>query len=76
MKTELEYANELIEKHNYKCFECNYDWKAINSAIIDVENTIEALNLIEIQASGNYYCNLLNLIKYYQNVLQILKDKL
>ena len=69
MKTELEYADELIEKYGLNVFN-NFDYiiavnNSIKCAIIDVENTINALgNLTGIR------------VEYYQNVLQILKDKL
>lgn len=71
---EIEYAEELIEQYMYRCYECDTFNRAINCAIIDVENTIEALTEL---TSGHYTDELLtNSITYYQTVLQILKDKL
>lgn len=81
-KTESEYAEVLIEKYrNIDC--CNnhiYSYEdgnicnhlAIQCAIIDVTNTIEALD--SLQSNRNVQWNKLN--TYYQNVLQIIKDKL
>lgn len=111
MKTEQQYADDLIEKY-YKTDPCgNHMLSTVVSnicihlslrcAIIDVENTIEALDKVElvsrryyrsgefgddklgkeimdsdINNDGKDYIAISNNITYYQNVLQILKDKL
>ena len=75
MKTELEYADELIEKYGLNVFN-NFDYiiavnNSIKCAIIDVENTIEAMSQMKLIFSDREL-----ILKYYKNVLQILKDKL
>ncbi len=78
MKTENEYVDALIEKYSplvttWDCYldtprnEDDVKIDATKCAIIDVENTIEALEGLEC----NYYRT-----RYFNIVLQILKDKL
>lgn len=72
-QTELEYSEKLIEKYN-KIFCYNYknQDEIVECAIIDVTNTIEAFE-------DKIAWNRLHLdddVKYYKDVLQILKDKL
>ncbi len=81
MKTALEYADELIEKYGLNVFN-NFDYiiavnNSIKCAIIDVENTINALNeqYIEIWGKSKDW-KYTEHNTYYNNVLQILKDKL
>ena len=81
-QTEQKYAEALIQKYrNIDCCDnhihsyedgniCNH--LAIQCAIIDVENTLEALD--SLQSNRNIQWNKLN--TYYKNVLKILKDKL
>lgn len=73
---ETEYADRLIER--YKNLKCPLRGKlmysmsnclALQCAIQDVENTIDVLRNINEQIDIKNY-------DYYQNVLQILKDKL
>lgn len=68
MKTEKEYADELIDKY-YKLI--GYKIYSIKCATIDVTNTIDALRNISFKSKID-----LKRIEYYQAVLQILKDKL
>jgi hypothetical protein len=73
MKTENDYADYLIDKYKELTKYGHWD-DCIKCAIIDVTNTIEALTEL---TCGNYTDELLvNQLEYYNNVLQILKDKL
>lgn len=68
MKTPQQYADELVDKY-YKLIGSKY--YAFKCAIIDVQNSIEALEYQE-EAEGTTFGKL----DYYKQVLQILKDKL
>jgi hypothetical protein len=74
-KITQQYADELVEKYYFLKDKNDYytmsKYKAIQCAIIDVENTIIALEYQE-AAEGTTFGKL----EYYQQVLQILKDKL
>lgn len=80
-QTEEQYANELIDKYRKlaKMWDCYHDVPLedkndIQCAIIDVENTIEALRKI---LNKTIHPELIQgWINYYNGVLQILKDKL
>ena len=79
-QTPDEYANELIEKFlQLKKIE-TFGWSgmdvkmAIQCAIIDIENTIEALS--DIEFTDCWDSNKKELIKYYTEALTILKSKL
>lgn len=67
-QTELEYSEMLIDKYASIITELADDIEdiVIQCAIIDVTNTIEALDKALLSLDQTYY----------QNVLQILKDKL
>jgi len=68
-KTEYEYAEALMQKHwwgDLTTQEC------IEHSIIDVTNTIEALDSLSHRVDAYVYDSL----NYHKNVLQILKDKL
>ena len=68
MKTPQQYADELIGKYYLEdLIDSNL---AVYCAIIDVQNTIEAINPYP---DSNYASEN---IEYYKQVLQILKDKL
>jgi len=76
MKTEQQYAIELILKY-IKIIESvsNYgdnEPEAIQCAIIDVTNTIEALDSLSHRVDAYVYDSL----QYYKTVLTILKDKI
>ncbi len=74
-KTENEYAEALIEKYNEVLSSVDtLSSDIIGCAIIDVENTIEALDEICILQYGHNKIDIGQF--YYQNILQILKDKL
>ena len=69
MKTEKEYADELVNQYMALLAPCDGigdDW--IQCAINDVTNTIKALDRLGI-CDTSYY-------SYYQTVLQILKERL
>ena len=71
MKTEKEYSEMLIEQYN-KIFCDNYknQNEIVECAINDVQNTIEVLQRIdEVTFIDEYYFD------YYNNVLNILKEK-
>lgn len=68
MKSELEYANELIEKYE-EITKYGRWYDKILCAIQDVENTIEAFENNHLKIAIDNYV-------FYKNVLQILKDKL
>lgn len=77
MKTEKQYADELVEMYKPLSFdkldEINNTF-SIHCAINDVTNTIKALTEL---TSGHYTDELLtNSITYYQTVLQMLKERL
>lgn len=78
MKTPEEYANELIDKHyevrNSDGY-CRFTFhEAKQCAIIDVENTIEAIQKITIH--GHWIkTNGLEILDFYRDTLTILKTK-
>lgn len=74
MKTEKEYANELIERYlRYTPVEFEHEY-TIKCAIIDVENTIKALTTA---VNLEYSSTKIDIGQsYYQTVLQILKERL
>lgn len=67
MKTENEYAEQLIKMYSQLADD---EFYAIQCAINDVQNTIEALQRIdEVTFIDEYYFD------YYNNVLNILKEE-
>lgn len=75
MKTEKEYADELIEQYMVALAPCDGisdDW--IQCAIIDVTNTIKAIENIVKLEYGHTSIDIGQ--TYYQTVLQILKERL
>ena len=72
MKTEKQYADELIEQHYSSNQPYTFELKvAIKNAINDVTNTIKALDNI----SSFKTTDIQDAITYYQTVLQILKER-
>ena len=73
MKTEQEQAEMLIEQY-YKLFSNSVSHitmdRAIRCAINDVTNTIEAMSQMKLIFSDREL-----ILKYYNNVLNILKEK-
>jgi hypothetical protein len=73
MKTENEYAEILIEQYylvqTNDGYYCMSKYMAIQCAINDVHNTIEAFNSLDswtklhIESELNYYNNVLNILK-------------
>jgi hypothetical protein len=79
MKTEQQYADELIEKHVKNLIvnssdHFNYGSVSVKCAIIDVTNTIEAIEDILIREYGHCLIDMGQV--YYKTVLTILKDKI
>jgi hypothetical protein len=70
MKTEQQYADELIDKYKELTKYGHWD-DCINCAIIDVTNTIEAMSKMKLIFSDRIV-----ILKYYKTVLTILKDKI
>ena len=73
-KTELEYAEQLIEQYRIRMGSRGYqNFKSVcvQCAINDVTNTLEALQRIDVATHINEYY-----FDYYQTVLNILKSKL
>lgn len=68
MKTEKEYADELIEQYEELTKYGHWDDK-IKAAINDVTNTIKAL-------TDNGFNYNYPTVSYYQTVLQIIKERL
>lgn len=75
-KTELEYAEQLIEQYRIRMGSRGYqNFKSVcvQCAINDVTNTLEALTEL---TSGHYTDEIIvNQVQYYQTVLNILKEK-
>lgn len=71
MKTEKEHADELIEQYSEILGKSDTIEYEIKCAINDVTNTIEAMSQMKLIFSDREI-----VLKYYQTVLQILKDKL
>ncbi len=69
MKDEKQYADELIEQY-YNIYDFHPKY-AIQCAIIDVTNTIKAMSQMKLIFSDREL-----VLKYYQTVLQILKERL
>lgn len=76
MKDPNQYANELIEKYNIPYRNGSgynmTEYQRIQCAIIDVENTIEALR--EASGCGKYF-ELTIEFEYYSSIIEILKTK-
>ncbi len=66
-QTEEQYANELINEHNYPFVTRGF---AIKHSIISVEKTIEALSRLESHPVTFEH------LFYYNVVLELLKEKL
>ena len=73
MKTEQEYAEMLIEQYSNILGKSDTIEYEIQCAINDVQNTIEALD--EIWVSHRDDDNITETKQYYNNVLNILKEK-
>lgn len=74
MKTEKQYADELVEMYKPLSFdkldEINNTF-SIHCAINDVTNTIKAMSQMKLIFSDREL-----VLKYYQTVLQMLKERL
>lgn len=71
-QTENEYADSLIKMYNDKISNTEIYWAdeiSVECAVIDVNNTIDLINTMPNDIALHYN-------KYYETVLQILKDKL
>lgn len=77
MKSESEYANELIEKYKKLSFDRNDEinnFFTVMSAIKDVENTLDALYKVDVSFIKEH--NLNKVTEYYRNILKILINKI
>ena len=74
-QTPQEYAAKLFEDH-YAASDVSTMKDAVRTALIDVQNTIDALEMAD-KILSNRGTDLINhTIKYFQEVKQILEEKI
>lgn len=72
MKTEKEYADELVDYYHKLLYQFDRPSNSyIHCAINDVTNTIKAMSQMKLIFSDREL-----VLKYYKTVLQILKERL